>query len=387
VFTPRPRERYPMRFDIAYPGSLSRWKTLLRLPLVIPALLFGWAVSYLINAAFPIGWLTVFVRRKYPAWLFVGLSGALAWTARYNAYGLLLTDRYPSFGGENSTVLLEYDEPPDGHLSRFRVFFWKLALLIPHFVLLTLLWVAVAVTTIFAWFAILITGRYPRGLFSFATGFLRWGYRVAGYFASFNDRFPPFSLSSEAGPGSTAAAWVCGVVGALVFGFFGLVIGIVVAEAGAHDDVTVSYAALTANNPTPARYTLTENHTIRYVVQLGAAVDSNDAFARAAGAGDGVRAVSFDLAMTNRRDLSDTVHRADITLRYADPSGDTHWVEPATTMVNGAPAPGEVPFSTRATAVRVVFLIPTGARPDMLEIVPPWRSESSTGRTLRFVFQ
>ena len=61
-----------------------------------------------------------------------------------------------------------------------------------------------AVVTFIAWWAILATGRYPRGLFGFVTGVQRWQFRMAGYFASYNDRFPPYSLSEESGPGWVA---------------------------------------------------------------------------------------------------------------------------------------------------------------------------------------
>jgi hypothetical protein len=73
----------------------------------------------------------------------------------------------------------------------------KWLLLVPHLILLAFLWIALAVLTIIAWFAILITGRYPPGIFRFNLGVFRWTWRVSyyGYSALGTDRYPPFTLT------------------------------------------------------------------------------------------------------------------------------------------------------------------------------------------------
>ena len=73
----------------------------------------------------------------------------------------------------------------------------KWLLLVPHLILLAFLWIAFAVLTVIAWFAILITGRYPRGLFDFVEGVSRWSLRVSAYaFLLVTDQYPPFSLKA-----------------------------------------------------------------------------------------------------------------------------------------------------------------------------------------------
>jgi Inner membrane component of T3SS, cytoplasmic domain/Domain of unknown function (DUF4389) len=74
----------------------------------------------------------------------------------------------------------------------------KAILLIPHFLVLLILGIAALfVAVLIAPFGILFTGNYPRGMFNFVTGYLRWGYRVNAYFLSLTDRYPPFSLSPK----------------------------------------------------------------------------------------------------------------------------------------------------------------------------------------------
>ena len=83
----------------------------------------------------------------------------------------------------------------DEHLSRW-LWLAKWLLAIPHYIILVFLGVAAVIAVIVAWFAVLVTGRYPRPIFDFVEGVLRWGLRVQAYaFLLVTDRYPPFSLA------------------------------------------------------------------------------------------------------------------------------------------------------------------------------------------------
>jgi len=138
--------------------------------------------------------LMIIFRQRYPRWWFDFARELVRFEYRVGAYALLLTDQYPSTVEEQS-IHLEIDYPDvKNNLNRWMPLVkWLLA--IPHYIVLSFLGIAVFFAVIVAWFAILFTGQYPRGLFDFVVGVGRWVLRVEAYAVLLvTDRYPPFSL-------------------------------------------------------------------------------------------------------------------------------------------------------------------------------------------------
>ena len=138
--------------------------------------------------------LMLLFRRKYPRWWFDWNLELTRFSTRVSAYLCLLRDEYPSTD-EEQAVLITGPYPDATELNRWLPLVkWFLA--IPHYIVLAFLAIAAVCCVIVAWFAILLTGRYPRALFEFVVNVFRWWLRVAAYaFLLTTDRYPPFRLS------------------------------------------------------------------------------------------------------------------------------------------------------------------------------------------------
>ena len=206
---------YPVTFSVDFPDrDLDRVSTAFRIFAVIPigiilSLLSGISLRYATTTNgtsdtvtsiatgggllfLPLVLMIVF-RQKYPRWWFDWNLQLLRFSNRVTAYLGLLDDRYPSTD-EEQAVHLDLPYPDARQLNRWLPLVkWLLA--IPHYVVLFFLVIGAVVAVIVSWFAILFTGRYPRGLFDFVVGVIRWSNRVTGYaIVLVTDEYPPFSL-------------------------------------------------------------------------------------------------------------------------------------------------------------------------------------------------
>jgi hypothetical protein len=205
---------YPARLTIRYPERLSRVTTAFRLVLVIPigivlGILAGggtqwtetqsgeWVVttsSSISGSLFFATLLMLLFRKRYPRWWFDFNLELNRFMTRVGAYMALLTDRYPSTEDQQDVVLdLDYPDAERDLMRGMPLVKWFLA--IPHYFVLFFLSIAAFFVVVISWFAILFTGRYPRGMFDFVVGVGRWWLRVNAYaFLLTTDRYPPFSL-------------------------------------------------------------------------------------------------------------------------------------------------------------------------------------------------
>jgi hypothetical protein len=208
-----PTTTYPLQLEIAYPDrDLDRLTTAFRIVVAIPIVIVAASISGHQEAYTAAGdeWslgagaggllflgplLMIVFREKYPRWWFDWNRELMRFSVRVGAYLALMDDRYPSTD-EHQSVALDFPFPDaERELNRWLPLVkWLLA--VPHYILLVFLWIGAIVAVVVAWFAILFTGRYPRGLFDFVLGVFRWTNRVVAYaFVLVTDRYPPFRLA------------------------------------------------------------------------------------------------------------------------------------------------------------------------------------------------
>jgi hypothetical protein len=147
-----------------------------------------------------ISWCAIVFTGRMPQGLWDLIAFYLRWRVRAVAYAALLRDEYPPFGDGPYPAQLQVS-PPDAPRDRLTVAF-RLILAIPHLVAVWALSIAWVLTTVIAWFSILLTGRYPAALYEFGVGVFRWTIRVEVYLLLLRDEYPPFSLDEVAPSGS-----------------------------------------------------------------------------------------------------------------------------------------------------------------------------------------
>ena len=201
---------YPLEYDVEYPDrKLNRLTSAFRILMAIPIVIVLAAIAGFTEATaggdtttlaasgsavlFLPPLLMILFRGKYPRWWYDFNVELLRFQNRVGVYVALMDDRYPSTD-ERQSVRLDMPYPDASGLKRgLPLVKWLLAA--PHYLVLAVLYVGAVLAVIFAWFAILFTGRFPRPVFDYLVGVGRWTNRVTAYaFLLMTDRYPPFRL-------------------------------------------------------------------------------------------------------------------------------------------------------------------------------------------------
>ena len=186
------QDQYPVQLDVDYPdGPLNRFSSFFRVIFIIPIAVL---ISLIGDLLFFPTLLMILFRQKYPRWWHDWNVALMNFTNRFTAYFFLLMDEYPSTDEEQAVHLVVPYPDVGTELDRWLPLVkWILAL--PHYIVLAFLGIVALIVLIVAWIAILFTGRYPRGLFDFVVGVMRWSLRVQAYMLVLvTDKYPPFRL-------------------------------------------------------------------------------------------------------------------------------------------------------------------------------------------------
>jgi hypothetical protein len=212
---------YPVRLTVEAPaGTRNRLTSAFRIILAVPHLILvgaplaltlhlGWVwvepgsprvelgsgggalgVAAVLGAL--IAWFAIVITGRHPDGLWRLGVYYLRWRARAMAYVALLTDAYPPFGEGPYPVQISIPRPGIER-DRLSVAF-RLILALPHVIAVAVLGIVWAFTTLVAWLAIIITGRYPESLYAFGVGVMQWSLRLEAYLLLLEDHYPPFAL-------------------------------------------------------------------------------------------------------------------------------------------------------------------------------------------------
>jgi len=194
---------YPVALTAVRPPSSSRfWAIpiigiLVKGIILIPHFIILYVLGIVLGIAHLVIWIPVLFMGRYPDWAFGLNAGFVRWYLRMAYYLYGLSDAYPAFS---------MDAPGDVFIARPESSsrFWaipiigilvKYIILIPHFIVLYALSIAVSACQLVIWIWVLFGGVYPGWAFTLVAGTLVWTARVYSYFLGLTDRYPPFSFS------------------------------------------------------------------------------------------------------------------------------------------------------------------------------------------------
>jgi hypothetical protein len=189
---------YPVTAGLNYGREIARWRVIGNYIMVIPHLIVLYVLSIIAAVLVVIGWFAILFTGRFPQGMADFVAGVHRYQWRVQSFALFLREPYPSFnlpsgfadpGDDPAWVQIA---PPDRY-SRLAVFF-RFLLVIPQLFFGIVLIIAQYFCMVVAWFAVLITGRWPEGLRNFVVRVMFWGVRVNAWYALLADPYPPFSI-------------------------------------------------------------------------------------------------------------------------------------------------------------------------------------------------
>ena len=184
---------YPVEFNVEYPERLSRLLIFFKWLLIIPNMLVLYFVGMVAGICLFLSWFAILFTGRFPKGMWGFVKGYTRWSMNVAAYLYYLRDDYPPFSLDSGRYPVTFEVQYPENSSRLLIFF-RWLLIIPNFVAFYFVMLAWMVATFIAWFAILFTARYPKGLFDFSVGSLRWAARINVYMSMLRDDYPPFGL-------------------------------------------------------------------------------------------------------------------------------------------------------------------------------------------------
>jgi hypothetical protein len=191
--------QYPANLDLAHRAKIARWRPLVHWLLAIPHLIVVAILSQIGSLIWIVCFFTVLFTRNIPEGLFNFQAMILRYSARTLSYVLYLREEYPPFdftmsaddpGGD--PIVVSVDRPEQ--LNRWLPLV-KWLLIIPHLIVIYILFLVAYVVAIIGFFAVIILGRWPEGMHNFIVGVGRWGHRINAYIYLLRDEYPPFTLN------------------------------------------------------------------------------------------------------------------------------------------------------------------------------------------------
>lgn len=189
-----PAGSYPVTYDVQYPQELSRWLIFVKWLLAIPHLIVLYALGIASALITFVAFFAILFTKQYPRGLFDFVVNVNRWSANATAYTFLMRDEYPPFSWEPGQYPVTYEVQYPAELSRWLIFV-KWLLVIPHLIVLLLVYIIAYFVLFIAFFAILFTRKFPEAMFKYVLGMLRWSARVNAYTNLLRDEYPPFSMN------------------------------------------------------------------------------------------------------------------------------------------------------------------------------------------------